>query len=119
MTTQTETPTTPQILIPPEMPPVAKHLFESRALLARRRGWGKGHYYENGARCALGALGNYGDRSRVVDSNVQFEASDYLKRMLPQGYYSVVTYNDMPERRKRDILRLYDRAIALALKKGM
>lgn len=61
--------------------------------------------------CALGAI----DRARYelrVRREVMEAALDLLYHALPRAWGNVASYNDHPARRKRDVLRLFDKAAA-------
>lgn len=80
-------------------------------------GWCQRESYKDGSYCAEAAI--YSDFT--ID---QYEAAyRYLVNALPaewidSGRTNIPDYNDYAFRTKADILALYDRAIALALKEG-
>lgn len=59
--------------------------------------------------CALGAL-----RAANCDDTDSSEERYYLEQALPVGHYYVHRMNDDPRTKHKDILSLFDRAIALA-----
>jgi hypothetical protein len=95
---------------------VVEVLTEARALLARRGGWGKGDYEPKpGVYCLLGAV-NFVETGQSNRSS--YIAYRYLRAagvdFGDARWIGLDDWNDAPARRKREVLKLYDRAIELA-----
>ena len=94
---------------------IEQHLIAARALLARPYGWCKGTYEKRRkhggyAYCAVGAA-----LATVVDNSEAAVELLIAQIPVPEAYaWSVSIFNDAPTTRKKDILALYDRAIAKA-----
>lgn len=103
---------------------VADTLRAARALIEDPKHWTKRAYarpskwatderapesLEAGAWCALGAL-------RRIDGPYELSAISALSRVISGGTGTIAVwrFNDDPERRHRDILKVFDKAIALA-----
>ena len=68
-------------------------------------GWCQGSYTNyQGHHCVVGAL-------RVVDWDNQDELVQLLRQNLSNPNRGVVEWNDQSTRRKRDVIRLYNRTI--------
>lgn len=103
---------------------VSEALLKGKAFLQEHK-WGRGWSYNkaDNSFCALGALygGVYGmgfwegPVGNGLDWDAVREAENLLNRAANfRGATSTVQYNDGQAHRKRDVLTLYDRAIALA-----
>jgi hypothetical protein len=100
---------------------VLELLLEGRGKIARPHGWCKGDYRKGGAVCALGAIYSPGsDDDEYARSSTEIAAACLLADALPwissllgRGRApSVMELNDARRTRKRDVLALYDAAIA-------
>lgn len=105
-----------------------KILTDARALLNRPRGWVKGHFehananprHTYSAHCSIGALrvaAGYGAFGGItVDGNPQLKAAvNALQAQLTPdtcGARDLVHFNDAYTTRKKDVIALFDRAIA-------
>lgn len=93
-----------------------------RAQALIKDGWTQGTFYNgSGSYCALGAVYAVTSKRENQDSAAsigtpygQSIVDNYLKRSLPEGFYSVAAFNDNLKTAHDDVLALYDRAIALA-----
>lgn len=75
-----------------------------------RQGWcQEGFTDAEGRVCAFGAICDETPLSGVKS------ASEFLTRALLAGETSVADFNDRPTTKRRDIIKLYDRAITIAL----
>ena len=96
---------------------LAEVLTQARALVAK--GWCQNSLRDEDRFCALGALyeaasggiENLGDAEDALDN--LGDAEDALRNALEPAYQSVVHFNDDQLTTQADVLRLYDRAIAL------
>lgn len=103
--------------ITPKSSPAAV-LKRARELI--EQGWVQGDWRvtdDNGKMsfCAIGALN---EASTKVNWETKDEARELLGSALRNGYHDVIEYNDADGRRKADVLKLFDRAIKAASKKG-
>ena len=81
------------------------------------RGWTQHTYVSPGGGfvCAIGAI-----QREVHTINERHEARNALRRELPLIYRvtdGIESYNDAPWRKKKDVLKIYDRAIRRAQRK--
>jgi hypothetical protein len=83
---------------------VADDLRAARAAIAAPGLWCKNAYKDGGRCCAIGAL-------EVLGEAAFKRARQALRHALPEGFLSVVAYNDHPTTTHADILALFDRAI--------
>lgn len=74
------------------------------------KGWCRGNYSDaQGRHCTLGAV-----MAATNDGSIYMydDVINALQESLDNaGSYSIVSWNDRPTRRKRDVVRLFDRAI--------
>ncbi len=110
-----------------KLPPVAKFLTAIRRYLADPRHWTQGRevWSRPGGEkmyCTIGAVRHY-----PVDAwwgfrrqQIRGEALTYLERSLPRfsntSSWSIMGFNDANSH--KDVLALFDRAIALAVEEG-
>ena len=98
----------------------AEHLRQVKELLTDPSKWTKGAFArsEDGhmrmlsdpdvfSRCASAAL-------RADNRGPYLDSRSFLLDALPYGQESIVTFNDAPGTRHKDIMNWFDRAIALA-----
>jgi hypothetical protein len=92
------------------MKQTADDLRAARAEIAEPGLWCK-NAYEDGERCcAIRALELA--TCRLLGWPAFYRARQALRRALPEGFSSVIAYNDAPTTTHADILALFDRAIA-------
>lgn len=97
------------LIIEPAIGPITKALINGRRALLED-GWCKGTATDGqGRHCAVGAFPGRGVGAVCME----------LRSVLPEGYYIVSVYNDLPTTTFSDIIALYDRAIASARSKGI
>lgn len=107
-----------EIVVYPEMPPVAALLSKARAYLSEPEHWMKGNFRnQHGQVCALGAFYSACDYAWDYKAPTSFmvEGCNALANACPEP---VIAYNDSPSTTHADILALFDRAIAAALAAG-
>lgn len=88
-------------------------LRAARDRVSVRGSWCQGMFYDgSGAHCAIGwlrAVAPPRERERVT----HILATEVLMPILSRGgWQNVEEWNDEPSRRRRDVVRLFDRAIA-------
>lgn len=84
------------------------------------QGWVQGDFRQRDEQgnmrfCAIGALD---EAASNVEWSTKDNAREALDKSLRNGYHDVIEYNDADGRRKADVLKLFDRAIKAASKKG-
>lgn len=94
-------------------------LQDARALLARPYGWIKGRSSypsvktDNGfSYCMLGSI------DAVTDHAAVRQVREMVRLALPEPEVQISTFNDRRETHKKDVLAVFDRAIALAKAEG-
>jgi hypothetical protein len=95
----------------------ASLLQQSRDRLARPRGWIKGVLEDDrGGCCAVGVLWRCGNAVASRQAAIDLLADEIPGR--PTGARRVQDFNDARSTRKKDVLALFDRAIARANEKA-
>lgn len=88
----------------------ADDLRAARAAIAAPGLWCKNAYEDGGRCCAIRALEVA--TCRLLGDAAFWRARQALRHALPEGFLSVIAYNDAPTTTHADILALFDRAIA-------
>ncbi len=70
---------------------------------------------DEGAVCATGAVFATNPRGQKVNFHIRNKAAGYLREALrqtePENLYGLPSWNDQPNRTKKEVLALYDTAI--------
>ena len=96
---------------------IAQEITQARKLITGRLNWIKGDFERDGAHCAIGAVEEFRTKRRTLP---------YLFNALPKKFRNpkvtdlwemqdeVIRFNDAKKTRKRQVLRMFDRAAQLA-----
>lgn len=92
-------------------------LVAAKKLIRRKKNWIKGAFHRDGAYCALGALGMAEQGSPGEYFSDELFAA--VLTQVPEGAAGISYFNDHPDTKHRDVIRLFNRAIRAEKKKGL
>lgn len=95
-------------VFPEPVDPTTEALIKARALI--EKGWTKGKLFSKGKYCTEGAI-LAATRGSLLAGTFPHAVFNRLLEHLP-GYRVLYLFNDSPHTTKRDVLNLFDRAIA-------
>lgn len=95
---------------------IASKLFNSARHLKRKGAWTQDTFKDakTGAVCAIGEVWRYTGKDAVPFLYAALPARYKVTFKTPQS--AIITYNDRWTRKKRDVVKLFNRAGSLALK---
>jgi hypothetical protein len=87
---------------------IAAKLDEARALI--EKGWCQGSFYQNGCRCAYGAM-----LSTVKGERLRFDLLDGMRGQMAAVIDGpIFDWNDAPERTQAEVIEAFRKAAELA-----